>query len=116
MLAYLFLPTLLFAGAPDVAIGGGLPTIMPAVLRLLSIVFGILLTVAVFMLILGIFQFVVHAGDEEERKHGRAKIIWSVVSVFLMFSVWGLVNILINTVGLNNTIPLNARYFLGGIH
>lgn len=32
-------------------------------------------------------------------------ILWGVIGVFLMLSVWGLVNILVNTFWLNTTVP-----------
>ncbi|OHA26854.1 MAG: hypothetical protein A3C06_02315 [Candidatus Taylorbacteria bacterium RIFCSPHIGHO2_02_FULL_46_13] len=70
---------------------------------ILAIVFPILLTIAVFVIVWGIFKFILNAGDEEARKTGRSFILWGVVGIFLMLSVWGLVNILYNTIPLDTT-------------
>ena len=74
-----------------------------AIGSILDIIVPVLVTIAVFIVIWGIFQFVLNAGDEEKRKEGRSKILWGVVGIFLMFSVWGLISILLNTFALNNT-------------
>ena len=79
-----------------------LNTAANAIVTIMNIVFPVLLAVAVFIIVWGIFKFIVNAGDEEARKTGRNFILWGVVGVFLMLSVWGLVNILTNTISLNN--------------
>jgi hypothetical protein len=42
------------------------------------------------------------AGDAQARKEGTKLIFWSVIGIFIMVSVWGLVNIVSNTVSLDN--------------
>ncbi len=68
---------------------------------LINLAFPILIAIAVFIVVWGIFKFVLNAGDEEARKTGRSLILWGVVGIFLMLSVWGLVNIVRNTVALD---------------
>ncbi len=65
--------------------------------------FIIALTVLVFLY--GIFKFVISGGDSEARKEAQGYIIWGVVALFVMVSVWGLVNILVRSVNLDNTAP-----------
>lgn len=69
---------------------------------LINLAFPILIAIAVFVVVWGIFKFVLNAGDEEARKTGRSLILWGVIGIFLMLSVWGLVNIVTNTVSLDN--------------
>ncbi len=64
--------------------------------------FIIALTVLVFLW--GVFKFVL-SNDAEGRKEARGYMVWGIVSLFIMVSVWGLVNILIRTFSLNNTRP-----------
>ena len=52
---------------------------------------------AVFIVIWGIFNYITHAADEEKRAQAKQYIIWGVVGVFCMLSVWGFVNILYNS-------------------
>ncbi|HEY4508405.1 MAG TPA: hypothetical protein VJJ55_01985 [Candidatus Paceibacterota bacterium] len=59
---------------------------------------------AVFVIIWGIFNYVVHAAEEEKRAEARAYIVWGIVGVFFMISIWGFVTILLNTLGVGSTI------------
>ncbi len=65
--------------------------------------FVIALTVLIFLW--GIFKFVIAGGDGEARKEAQGYIIWGIVALFVMVSVWGLVNILVRSVNLDNTAP-----------
>lgn len=76
-----------------------------AITDIVNAVFPLLVGIGVFILAWGIFVFIVNAGDPEERKKGSARILWGVIGVFLMLSVWGLINILVNTFYLNNNVP-----------
>lgn len=69
-----------------------------------DIIFPILLAIAVLVIAWGIFKFILNAGDEAARASGRSMILWGIVGIFLMLSIWGLVNILRNSFSLNNTI------------
>ncbi len=78
--------------------------------------FIIALTVLIFLW--GIFKFVIAGGDGEARKEAQGYIIWGIVALFVMVSVWGLVNILVRSVNLDNTappapgLPTSAGYFI----
>ena len=65
--------------------------------------FVISLTVLVFLW--GIFKYLTAQGDSDSRKEALGYITWGVVSLFVMVSVWGLVNILVSSFGLNNMMP-----------
>lgn len=43
--------------------------------------------------------------DEEAREKGKSYILWGVIAMFVMASVWGLVNILIGTFNLSSGGP-----------
>lgn len=65
-----------------------------------------LIGLAVFVIIFGVFKFILNAANEEERKAARSYIFWGVIGVFVMISIWGLVNILYDTFWLtNNPLP-----------
>ncbi len=65
---------------------------------LLNIAIGLLVALAVFYVIWGVFEFVQSAGDEEKRKEGRGRMIYGVIGIAVMLSVYGLVNILTGSV------------------
>jgi hypothetical protein len=55
---------------------------------------------------LGIFLFVSNMEDEKKREEGKKWMLWSIISLFAMIAVWGLVNVLVGTFGLTpNVIP-----------
>ncbi|MFA6552050.1 MAG: hypothetical protein WCT19_00945 [Candidatus Paceibacterota bacterium] len=67
------------------------------VVGVINIVVMVLVAIAVFWVIWGAFQFVLAAGDEEKRKEGKNKILYGIIGIFIMLSVYGLVNILVNS-------------------
>jgi hypothetical protein len=49
---------------------------------------------ALLMFVWGMFRFFVYgAHNEEDRSKGRQLIIWSIIGLSLMFSIWGIVAI-----------------------
>lgn len=66
----------------------------------------VLIGIAVLLFIWGVVTFVMAGDDAERRTQARNRIIWGVVSIFVILSVWGLVNILLNTFGTGGQISV----------
>lgn len=47
-------------------------------------------------------HFIAGAADEEKLSKGRMFVLWAIIGFFVMFSIWGLVNIAVSSVGLDN--------------
>ncbi len=62
---------------------------------------SLIITLAVVIFIWGVFKYVRSEGDD--KAEGRQFIIWGIVGLFVIVSVWGLVNILSNTFLLDTT-------------
>jgi hypothetical protein len=77
------------------------------IIDLINGVFVPLIFALAFLVFLwGVFQyFIVGGADEEKREQGRSLMIWGLIGFFVMVSVWGLVNLLVNTIGLDNGGP-----------
>jgi hypothetical protein len=58
-----------------------------------------IITLTLLTFLWGMFQLV-RSGSEESRKEGRKIIVFGVVALFVMVSIWGLVNLLRRTTGL----------------
>ncbi len=58
---------------------------------ILGLLMPILITLAVVYFIWGMVQFIGKSGSEEGRTEGRQRMIWGVVGIFVIVSVWGLV-------------------------
>lgn len=43
--------------------------------------------------------FFLHGGEEGKREEGRQFILWGIIGIAVLFSVWGFVNILLSTLG-----------------
>ncbi|MEK7144346.1 MAG: hypothetical protein AAB794_00570 [Patescibacteria group bacterium] len=44
--------------------------------------------------------FFLQAADEKKREEGRLFVLWGIIGLVVLFSVWGLVNLLLSTLGL----------------
>ncbi len=43
--------------------------------------------------------FFLHVDDEKKRAEGRYFVLWGLIGMVVLFSVWGFVNILLSTLG-----------------
>ncbi|MFZ1987508.1 MAG: hypothetical protein WAV21_00520 [Minisyncoccia bacterium] len=58
---------------------------------------------AFLLIVFGVFRYFIAGGaDEEKRKEGRTFILYGIIGLAVMFSVWGLVNVLVNTFGFDS--------------
>ncbi len=83
-------------------------------ISLLNRIMPLIFTLALVVFLWGALKFV-RTESDEERKTGREFMLWGIIGLFVMFSVWGLVNILVNTFSLDTstTIPRIAPLNLG---
>lgn len=79
-------------------------TLFALIETILGYILPILISIAVIWFIYNVFAYVI-AGDEEKKKEAKNNMIWGIVALFVMTSVWGFVNILGGTLGLKTTPP-----------
>jgi len=61
----------------------------------------LLLAASAFVLFLwGVFEFIVHAGDEGKRAEGKSAILWGIVGLVIIFGAYGIINIALGTFNL----------------
>ena len=85
------------AAAPFMAQAAALNTlgdVLVVFTNIINALMPFIVALAVLYFIWGVFQFVAAAGDEEARTAGRDKMIYGIIGIFVMVSVWGLVNLL----------------------
>lgn len=56
--------------------------------------------VAVLLFLWGLFNFMRNPADAEKRKEGQRNIVWGLVGLLIMFSVFGIIRIVLGTFGL----------------
>lgn len=69
---------------------------------LANLILPVLIAVAVVYFIWQVFIFVIADSDEKKSK-AKSQMIWGIVGLFVMVSVWGLVGILVSTFGTSGT-------------
>jgi len=92
---------MLYAAVTDVT------SFLQLVQKTLASVVPVLVGVAVVFFLFGLLRYI-QAGDKPEgRADARKYMLFGVIALFVMVSVWGLVNVLAATLGLNNaSIPI----------
>ena len=76
---------------------------------LINLLFPVVGGLALLYFFWGLAKFILAAGDEEAREKGKSIMIWGIVALFIIVSVWGLVAWLGTLLGIeagsNVTIP-----------
>lgn len=66
----------------------------------------ILLSVAVLVFFWGVIQYLVSLGDETKRAAAIQLMIWGVIAIFVMVSLWGIIRLLQSTFRVGNQEPV----------
>ena len=75
-----------------------------------NLVIPLIIGVAVVAFLWGVLSYIMSAGNEEKRGEALKFISAGLVGLFVMVTVWGLVNILVGSFGLSSQIPtLNSQ-------
>ncbi len=64
--------------------------------------------VAFVIFLWGVFQFIRNAGDKEKRQEGKDHMLWGIVGFVIMFSVFCIITLLGNTLGLTG-LTINGK-------
>ncbi len=72
---------------------------------LIKLVVPLLFSLAVVGFIWGIITYYLNPTNEEKRKNGKTFMLWGVIALFVMISMWGLVGVLSNTFGIKTFLP-----------
>jgi len=96
ILSTLAVPYLAFAAA---SVGSILTTIK----GILDAIIPIIFVIALIIFLWGLAMWLLSAGDDAARAQARNIMIYGVIVLFVMISVWGLVRVLTSTFGLDTT-------------
>ena len=92
----ILLPIVAFAAAPFSDFKGFVDFVITSIFRPVSI---LLVNGAVIYFLWGVVKYVKHGGNKEKREEGVKTMFYGVIAIFVMVSLWGFVNILLNTFG-----------------
>jgi hypothetical protein len=66
-----------------------------------TVVVPLLFTLAAAAFVWGIVNyFFIHGGEEAKRAEGRQFVLWGIIGLAVLFSIWGFVNLLLSTLGI----------------
>jgi len=105
------LPSIAFAQGPNLNyIQNAVDQIGFLVEQLIPLVIGI----GLLFFIWGLVQFILASGSEEAKEVGKRRMIWGILALFVIVSVWGLVQLLaeISGVQLGAAVALPSVDFL----
>lgn len=68
------------------------------------ILFGVL------FFVWNVFKYFIKSDDVAEKKEAGQYVMWSIIGFFVIFSLWGLVNIVRNTFKLDDSAPTNGLF------
>lgn len=103
LIAVAFLPMLASAQGGYTTIDNFLNKLKVWIPTVTGIIFGL----AIIGFLWGLMKFIFAAGSEDAKEEGKSIMIWGLVAIFVMASVWGIVRLARDTVGVNNDSPLN---------
>ena len=62
--------------------------------------------VAMIVFFYGIVQFISHADEATKREEGKQSIIYGIIGLFVMFSVYGILNFTLDSFGIRDKVDL----------
>jgi uncharacterized membrane protein len=66
-----------------------------------------LFAIALMYFLYGVLVFIINAEDETARDTGKKHMFWGVIGLFIMVSVYGIIGLILGTMGAN--IPTNLQ-------
>ena len=74
--------------------------------RIATTAIEIIITIAVIWIIINVVRYLIIGGDDpDKRKTAGAAILYGIIGLFVILSIWGLVAILRNTFSTQNNAP-----------
>lgn len=75
------------------------PILEKAVQVIINPIIQILFVVATIVFVYGVFEFIRGAENPEVRKQGQQHMLWGIIGLAIMVSVFTIVGILLNSIG-----------------
>ena len=71
---------------------------------------AVILGAAVVYFLWGVVKYISKSSSEEERATGRKMMIYGLIALFVMLSIWGLINLLSGTFPFNTSVPAVPKF------
>jgi len=78
-----------------------LADLIDALGNVVNIATPVVVGIALIAFFWGLAKFIFSAGDEEKRESGKHIMIWGIVALFVMVSIWGIVGFIGDALGVD---------------
>lgn len=105
---YFILKTLSFIGTPHaLAATGSLQELILEITKFIGkYITPLLISLAFIAFLYGVLVYFIRVTDDvKKRVEGRKYMIWGIIALFVMFSLWGILKIVNTTFGVQNVVP-----------
>lgn len=69
-------------------------SVVANIVSLLNLVIGVLAALALVIFFWGLVRYIYHSDDAHSREEGRSSIMWGLVALFVLFSLFGILQLL----------------------
>ena len=66
---------------------------------------GFLFALAILFFLYGVLEFMLNRDNEEKRVEGKSHMIWGIIGITIMIGVFTIMNLILNTIGVNYIKP-----------
>ncbi len=106
----LFIIFLLFV--PSLALGnpaqtdGEISGVVGELINIANLLYQLVFVLIILAFAYGVLKFIFQDGDEKDK--GKGFMVWSVVALFVLVSVWGIIQIVQGTLGIDGSETIRA--------
>lgn len=79
---------------------GNIETLVRSIGRLIDLALPIVVAIALLAFFWGLVKFIFAQGNEEAQADSKKIMLWGIIALFVMVSVWGLVRFIGNAFGI----------------
>jgi cytochrome bd-type quinol oxidase subunit 2 len=92
-------------------------SVVQDLISLINLLIGVMAPLALVLFFAGLVRYVYKSDDEHERARGKETITWSLIALFVLFSIWGILA-LMNEAFFGGTVgePLNIAPSYGSFN
>ena len=76
---------------------------------ILNTIVPLLVTLGVVYFVWGVVQYIM-TGDEAKKKEGRTKMIYGIIGLVVIITMWGIVGLITNTFGVSGAYNFDLPY------
>lgn len=91
---------LLFTTLPIIACAENIGNVVSSLNRVLGYVVPIIIGFALIAFLWGVLKYLFAGSDEKQREESKQFMLWGIIGLTVMVSVWGLVSVLANVFGM----------------